>query len=123
MSRTDEGIIAALLTSRSVKEAAAQVGISDRTMSRRLADPDFQQKLREAGVSLLRGALGSLPGLVTDAVDVLDEGMRSPDQKLRLRAADLVLRHTFRFLNAVDYDQRILRLEEEHEALFAALKR
>ncbi len=69
-------MIAALLASRSITEAASVVGISERTARRWLGLPLFREALREAKRAVLRNTLGRLQSLSMRATDVLDSLMK-----------------------------------------------
>jgi len=59
----DDELILALAAGATVREAAEQAGISERTAHRRLADADFRRAVDEARGRMFDAALGRLAGL------------------------------------------------------------
>ena len=119
MFKREDELIVALLMNRSVKEASAAVGLSERTVHRRLADPAFQQKLNEASAHLLGFSLAFLPSLVESAVHTVGASLKSTDERLRLRAAEIVLSQAFRHISTIEFDKRLRQVEVIAEALLA----
>lgn len=122
MIRDDSKLIGALFAGRTVKHAAEIAKVSERTVARRLNDPEFQEKLNKASADLLAFSLAPLPRLLDGAVRTLGESLGSKDEKTRLRAAEIVFNQAFRFLTAIDYDQRLRRQEDLADAIIANKK-
>ena len=60
MDRKKELVIAALLTSSNVREAAKAARISERTLWRWLSDPDFMENFRAAKAGILHESMNTL---------------------------------------------------------------
>jgi hypothetical protein len=94
LTRSQEALIAALLTEPSHAAAAAKAGVGTTTLYRWLQLPAFQAAYRQARLKLVDAALGRIQtgtGLATDTMlTVARHGQRDSD---RLRAADLLFRH------------------------------
>lgn len=94
--RKKQEAIAALVSQRTVEEAARVAGLSAQTLYRWMKIPAFEAAYSEARQALFRQALGRLQQASGTAVTVLlkvmyDAGAPASD---RLRAADRVLSHT-----------------------------
>ncbi len=88
----DESLFKALVVGCHVGNAAAIAGLSERTVYRRLADPEFRRRLDEARQSLRESILAKLSDAGHDAISVLTELMHgSTDDSVRLKAAKAVL--------------------------------
>lgn len=111
---SDEEIIAALLQSATLKEAAVLAGISPRSLYDRMNKEDFIAAYQRAKAEHLRAALLSLNGKVEEAIATTAEIMR--DEKTnpatRLQAAQTILNHAGRISKQLS--------QEEAEATKAA---
>jgi hypothetical protein len=94
-----------------VTEAAALVGVSRRTASRRLLDPGFRARVQELRGGLIANAAGRLAAAMTQASDTLLALLGDGDGKLRLGAARAVLEHGVRLRELADLTTRIDDLE------------
>lgn len=111
---SDEEIIAALLQSATLKEAAALAGISPRSLYDRMNREDFIAAYQRAKAEHLRAALLSLNGKVEEAIATIAGIMQ--DEKTnpatRLQAAQTILNHAGRISKQLS--------QEETEATRAA---
>ena len=106
--------ITALLTSKSVTEAAAATGQGERTIYRWLSEPDFRQALSAAEGDLIDVATRRLLQLQGGALDTL-EALLAEDADvsagLRLRGAQITLDHLLKLREMRDIEQRLQALE------------
>ena len=102
-----------MLVCASVREAAAQAGISStRTAYRRLKEPAFQERLRERRRELSAHASGRIIGLLAKAVDVLRDALEGKEvSKDGFLSAKVVL-ETARAIEADDIEERVEKLEQ-----------
>ena len=111
---SDEEIIAALLQSATLKEAAELAGISPRSLYDRMNREDFIAAYQRAKAEHLRAALLSLNGKVEEAIATIAGIMQ--DEKTnpatRLQAAQTILNHAGRISKQLS--------QEEAEATRAA---
>ena len=111
---SDEEIIAALLQSATLKEAAALAGISPRSLYDRMNKETFIAAYQRAKAEHLRAALLSLNGKVEEAIATIAGIMQ--DEKTnpatRLQAAQTILNHAGRISKQLT--------QEEAEATRAA---
>lgn len=88
----DDRLFKALVSGCHVENAAKSAGISERTAYRRLADPEFKEKIDQARRSLRESILAKLADAGHDAIAVLMDLMHSAeDEVTRLKAAKAVL--------------------------------
>jgi phage terminase small subunit len=102
----------ALLTSRSVDEAARRCRLSTRQAFRYLNDAQVQAELRRVQQQLLEHLVAQLTRLCGTATAVLEEALVSGDSwSARIRAADVVLSHVSRLLELASFEARLAELE------------
>ena len=88
----DDRLFKAMVSGCHVENAAKSAGISERTAYRRLADPEFKEKIDQARRSLRESILAKLADAGHDAIAVLMELMHSAEEEgTRLKAAKAVL--------------------------------
>jgi hypothetical protein len=109
-----EGAIAALLSHRSVEEAAKATGIGTQTLLRWMKIPEFDAAYREARRDTFRQSLARLQQASTAAVSTLLKIMVDPaaPHSVRLRAADSVLDHAKHAIEIEDVEVRVAALEQ-----------
>ena len=110
-ARGDEALLQALARGVSVKAAAAEAGVSVRTVYRRLANPGFQKRLTALRDELITSALGELVGCAASAVHTLEELLSERDARIRLGAVRLVLEQVLKLREALTLEQRLQALE------------
>lgn len=107
--------IAAILSSRDIKAAAAAANIPYRTVHRWVhQDANFILCLRAAETAAVEAVVRRLVGLADSAAQVIADTMADPDATAghRLRAADLVLSSLLKLREMADLEARLLSLEE-----------
>lgn len=92
---SDEQIVAALITSGTIKEAAAAVGVSERTIYARMNDADFKMLYEAAKADIMRHAVFNINNQLQAAIDTVVEVMEDKDNNaaVRLQAAQTILNH------------------------------
>jgi hypothetical protein len=102
----------ALVTGQSVKNAAEQAGVCERTAHRALRNPRFLRRLRHLHAVMRQQVLGQLTEASVAAVkalrDMLEEGTPA---STRLGAAKAILEYSTRMAEVVDLEDRIAALE------------
>jgi hypothetical protein len=108
-----EPAIAALLSHRSVEDAARAVGISVNTLRRWMQLPEFQAACREARRKILSQAIGQLQNAAGAAAKTVLKIMVDPTVAagIRLRAAEIVLDQAVKAGEMEETDDRLRRLE------------
>jgi transposase-like protein len=113
-----ESAILALLSTRSVEEAARAVGVNPRTLYRWMKEPEFDAAYRAAKRAAFGQSVARLHHLASAAVSTLGKIMLDPatPPATRVRAADSILDHTAKAIEIEDIDARVRQLEEATEA-------
>lgn len=120
MATSDEKILAALITAGSIRRAAQIADISESTIRNRMADPEFKAKYDKLRGDLLQEAAQGLTARLESATATMSEIMEDGQNpaSVRVSAADAVLRHALRYVEAADILRRLDALEaiqEENE--------
>ena len=114
----DDVLLAALVSNPTISAAAAAAGCGERTIFRRLENPEFRRRLEEMQLRTLETArnalLSRLTGAVDTMADVMQNGENSPST--RLQAARSIIDTTLRVVETVDHERRICELERREMA-------
>jgi hypothetical protein len=112
--------LAALLSEKTIGEAAAKCGVSERTLTRWLAeDADFRSQYEEACSQAQDAAFARLRLVADRAVATLERNLGSARAADQNRAAAALLHHLERIQDRMDTTARLKRLEQK----LAELKR
>ena len=113
---SDEEIIAALLSSGTVREAASAAGLPIRTLYDRMSKPDFQIMYREARADVLREATANLNKQVQAAVNTIAEIMTDADTNpaIRLQAAQTILKNAITFSARLQSEQAGIQFDRDN---------
>jgi transposase-like protein len=116
--RKKEEAIAALLTHRSIEEAARAAGIGTQTLLRWLKLPEFQAAYREARRAVMSQSNARMQQASSAAVSILLKILVDPTAPAvaRLRAADRVLSLAHRAMEHEDIEVRVAALEQAAES-------
>jgi hypothetical protein len=110
--RNEDGLLLALANGSSVPAAAKQCGLSDRSVYRRLRDPEFQQRLNAVRADLVKRAAGSLSAAGQKAVSTLLDLMKpAVSPAVRLGAAKAVLEIGVKLREVVEWEGRMTEME------------
>jgi hypothetical protein len=111
--RKKEEAIAALLSQRSVEDAAHVVDIGTRTLLRWLQMPEFQAAYRQARRDAFGQATARLQQASGAAVSTLLKVMvdQNTPASTKVRAADSVLNHSAKAIEIEDIEVRVAELE------------
>lgn len=110
-----EQAIAALLSHKTVEEAARAVGIGTNTLLRWMREPEFEAACREARRSVLSQAIGRLQDASGAAATTMLKIMLDPNVPAgtRLRAAEIVLEQATKASEFEDLEARMAKLEQK----------
>jgi hypothetical protein len=110
--KAEDALLLALACGATVESAARQCRVSERTVFRRLAEPAFQQRLREMRADMVQRTTGALTAAGTEAVRALLELLK-PNQtaSVRLGAARAVLELGMKQREHCDFEERLAALE------------
>jgi hypothetical protein len=118
--KMDEAVLA-LLTHRSMEEAAKSVDIDVSTLFRWMKVPEFEAAYREARRAAFRQSVARLQQASSTAVTALLKVLVDPatPASSRVRAADVILDHSAKAIELEDIEARVAQLEraaEENES-------
>ncbi len=99
MTHKKEKLLAALLTSRTKKEAAKAAGISERTMRTYFDDPEFRAAYKQAAAGIMDSATRQLQQNLTAAIDRLGKIVEDDEESsiTQVSAARTLLDYALRF--------------------------
>ena len=119
MTPNKEKLLAALLTSRSKKEAAAAAGIAERTMRTYFEDPEFCQRYREAFAGVIEDATRQAQALLMPALSTLQTVMEDEEipAQARITAAKSIIDYSLKLTEQVDILEQLRELERWKEEL------
>ena len=112
-TRKNEEAIAALLTQRSLEDAAKTAGIGTQTLLRWLKLPEFQAAYREARRQAVQQAVARLQQATGAAAITVLKLMTDPNvpAAVKLRAAECVFAHAIKGIELEDIESRLTELE------------
>lgn len=121
MTPNKEKLLAALLTSRSKKDAAAAAGIAERTMRTYFEDPEFCQRYREAFAGVIEDATRQAQALLMPALSTLQTVMEDEEipAQARITAAKSIIDYSLKLTEQADILEQLRELEEWKEGLNA----
>ena len=113
MTPNKEKLLAALLTSRTKKDAAAAAGISDRTMRSYFEDKEFCQRYREAFAGVVQDATRRAQQLLEPALSTLQTVMEDEEipAQARITAARSIIDYSMRLTEQNDIMRQLDELE------------
>ncbi len=85
LSIKQQGAIAALVSHRTIEDAAKSVGIGKTTIFRWLQEDTFSDAYRKARTQAVKQAIGRIQATCTEAVDVLREIMINREAPFSVR--------------------------------------
>lgn len=105
---SDEEIIAALIASGTVKEAAAKTGVTPRTVYERMTDLEFRAAYNSAKADIVRQAVFSINGKLAAAIDAVAEIMtdKGVNAAVRLQAAQTIINNAGKFAERLTKDEQ-----------------
>jgi len=113
----DELIVAALATGKSYPAAAAEAGVSPRTVRRRLQEPAFAERVARARTAYVDQTTAQLHAASASAVSVLRELLAAESLPIRMRAAIALLQVAPRWRDEAELERRLQQVEAAAAAL------
>lgn len=113
LGRKKEDAIAALLTSRSVEDAARTVGVATKTLLRWMKETEFDAAYRKARRSAYGQSIARLQQGASAAASTLLKVMLDPNSppSCKLRASESILTHGAKAIELEDIEARVAELE------------
>ena len=114
LGRKKEESILALLSNRSIEEAARIAGVGVRSLYRWMKEPEFDAAFREAKRASFSQSIARLHQMTSAAVSTLGKVMIDPKTppSTRVRAADSILDHAAKAIEIEDIEARVAALEQ-----------
>ena len=112
--RKDETIIAALISTTTVRAASQACGISETQIYARLRNPAFKEKYDRARHDVLSQATAYIQGITGDALRKLHEIMNDPDAapQTQLNAANAIVSTCLRMTEQADIFRQMEELKK-----------
>lgn len=104
---SDEEIIAALIESGTVKEAAAKTGLTPRAIYERMADRDFKAAYSGVKSDIVRQAVFTMNAKLAEAIEAIAEIMtdKEVNPATRLQAAQTLLNNAGKFAERLTQEE------------------
>jgi hypothetical protein len=100
-----------LAAGRTIKAAAAETRVAERSVRYWLKEEAFRYRVQELRSELFNRAVGALCRLSGRAAAELGKLLRSKDERTRLNAAKAILEAVPRLLNAAEFEARLQSIE------------
>lgn len=119
MTHKKEKLLAALLTSRTKKDAAKAAGISERTMRMYFDDPEFRAAYKQAAAGIMDSATRQLQQNLTAAIDRLGAIVADDEETSanHITAARTLLDYGLKFTEFNDILRELESTEGEPDVL------
>jgi hypothetical protein len=110
----DSQLLLALACGATVENAARQAGVSESTAYRRLADPQFRQRMQATRSDMVQRTAGMLTAAAMEAVKTLLELQKvSVPAAVRLGAARSVIELGTKMRETAEFEERLAALEQQ----------
>jgi hypothetical protein len=113
--KDDEIIVGALALGKTYPQAARIAGVGERTVSRRMQDPAFAQRVRAARAAAAAENAAELAALMPKAIGVLGDLLYDAESGIRLRAAQVVFKVGLEYRERAELEERLRILEDGSE--------
>ena len=116
--KNEDALLIALACGATVEAAAKQCGVHDRTVYRRMADPEFQTQLKAIRSDMVRRAAGNLTAAAGEAVRTLLALLKEPTpHATRLGAARAILEIGMKVREIAEIEADMRELEKQVESI------
>jgi len=112
----DAALIVALAGGATVRDAARRAHVGERTVYRRLDEPDFRRQVQDARADMVAQAVGKLADAATKAVETLSALLDGESESVRLGAARAILEIGTKLRDATEFETRLAALEAAAQA-------
>jgi hypothetical protein len=113
----DDRLLQLLACGATVAAAAAQAGVSEATVYRRLNEPAFRRRLQALRSDMVQRTAGTLTAASAEAVRTLVELLKpAVAPNTRLGAAKAVLESGVKLRELAELEERLAALEEQVQA-------
>jgi hypothetical protein len=112
----DEALALAVAAGSTLRDAAGAAGVSERTATRRWADPAFRRRVAELRSDMAGRAAGRLAAAMSEAADTLRGLLAARSDSVRLAAARALMELGVKLGESVELERRVAALEEADAA-------
>jgi transposase-like protein len=123
LTRKQDDAIAALLSTATIKDAAAACNVGVATLYRWLQLPEFAAAYRTARREVVEHAITELQSATSEAVATLKRNLNCRNEAVEVRAASIVLEQAIKGVELMDLQERIEKLETRIEETEGRTKR
>lgn len=118
--KTADDILQALLTHRTIREAATAIDVSERTIYDYLKDAEFKSRYKAARDDLVSGVSNHLRERMHEAVNVIAEIMNDTETRpqVRLTAAKTILELGAQYTEKQSNAERLAEQKQEFDDLW-----
>jgi hypothetical protein len=118
--KADDGLVLSLACGATPEGAAQKTGFSVRTVYRRLAQPEFRQRVDQARTEMVRRAAGLFTAAGMAAIKTFTSLQESASSEaVRLGAARAIIELGCKLRQAVEINERIAAVETRLQALWS----
>lgn len=111
---TNEQIASAILSSRTVEEAAKKLDTSPSVIyERKRKDKRLNELLQSSNREIVQGTVNQLLQLNSEAIEVLHNSLSSPVERMRITAAVQILKLSESYFTAADLVVKLKELEDQ----------
>ena len=112
-------LIAALLSCGSIRQAAKNLNCSESTIRNKLRDAEFVERYTQAKQNILSEACDAISARLTLAIDTLSDIINDDKNAatVKVAAADTLLRHGLRYIEASNIITRLEKLEQAQQGI------
>lgn len=120
---SNEQIVAALLTSGTIRATAKTLNISERTIYDRMTEGEFVELYKGAKTDLMRQAVFSLNEQIQSAICTVAEIMNNEDNNaaIRLQAAQTLLNTASKFTQRLESEEQAIKRQTELNSYYYEL--
>jgi hypothetical protein len=112
-ANVDDVLAAAVAAGKLLAEAARDAGVSERTVRRRLTEPDFRARVAEIRAGMIDVAAGRMSDMLAEAADALRQLLQSRSEGTRLTAIGKAFELALRLHDVQQVEERLRQLEEQ----------
>lgn len=116
LSTKQSRVIAALLASRNMTEAAQQAGVNVRTLHRYMTDGDFRQALEIARQEMVAHSLRRASAMLGDALSTFGDGLQSLAEPQNVKAGAEIFK-AWKLLQDADVSAQLDQLRRDVDDL------
>jgi hypothetical protein len=110
--KRDLALLVALARGETVRDAAREAKLGERTAWRRMSDPEFRRRLSQIRADVMDRATGRLADAASDAARTLRALLDAESETVRLGAARAILELGTKLRETGELEERLLALEE-----------